>query len=75
MMSLAFISMSFTNTNTDEISTLSGFCDGWDDGYQDALDECMKVAMTPMCPMEPIGSKGYKTGYGRGYAAANARHC
>ena len=59
----------------DNITDASGFCDGWEEGYQQALDDCLKIALTPLCPLEPIGSEGYKTGYGRGYAAALATYC
>lgn len=54
--------MGFTSTS------YSGFCDGWEDGYQQALDDCLRVGVTPICPIEPINSSGYKTGYGMGYA-------
>ena len=53
----------------------SGFCDGWEDGYQAALEDCLRVGVTPICPIEPIGSSGYKTGFGKGYAAAERKHC
>ena len=51
------------------------FCDGWEDGYQQALDDCLKVNYTPLCPLEPINSDGYKTGFGMGYAQAKDEHC
>ena len=68
LISIAILGMSFTTTP-------SGFCDGWEDGYQQALEDCLRVGLTPLCPLEPINSNGYKTGYGKGYAAAQARHC
>ena len=58
------------NANPVKEVTYSDFCDGWDEGYQDALDECLKVGVTPVCPVEPIRSKGYNTGYGKGWSAA-----
>ena len=56
-------------------SPASGFCEGWEDGYQQALEDCLKVGLTPLCPLEPIGSDGYITGFGKGYAAAQYKHC
>ena len=58
---------SYTNV---EIKSGSGFCEGWDDGYQDALKGCFKVGITPICPIPPIGRNSYKDGYGLGYAKA-----
>ena len=78
-----FISMGFISTTnntliekpiTENIMT-SGFCDGWDEGYQEALDGCLKIAMTPLCPIAPIGKDTYKHGYGMGYAKATRDHC
>ena len=71
IIALAITTMSFTALDT----TASGFCDGWEEGYQQALEDCLKVGLTPLCPLEPLNSKGYKTGYGKGYAAAQATHC
>lgn len=69
--------MSFSAPSEVEVKqeVVSGFCEGWDDGYQQALDDCLRVGLTPLCPIEPINSNGYKTGYGKGYAAAQATHC
>lgn len=53
----------------------SYFCDGWEDGYQQALDDCLKIGITPVCPVEPINSEGYRTGFGMGYAKAKEKHC
>lgn len=64
---IALIAMSFT--------TQSDFCSGWEKGYQQALDDCLRVAVTPVCPIEPINSEGFSTGYGYGYAAAKSAHC
>ena len=55
--------------------TAGSFCDGYDEGYQQALDDCLRIAVTPVCPIEPIGSDGYKTGFGMGYAEAKGKHC
>lgn len=60
---------------TISFASASDYCSGWSDGYQDALDECLRVAATPVCPVEPVNSSGYSTGYGRGYASARAAHC
>ena len=51
-----------------EMTSGSSFCEGWDDGYQDALKGCLKVGVTPICPIPPIGRDSYKDGYGLGYA-------
>lgn len=56
-------------------STYYPFCDGWEDGYQQALEDCFEIALTPLCPLEPINSNGYKTGFGMGYAQAKKDHC
>ena len=56
-------------------TTVTDFCDGWEAGYQQALDDCLRVAVTPVCPIEPINSNGYKTGFGKGYAIAQAKYC
>ena len=53
----------------------SGFCDGFDEGYQAALEDCLRVGVTPICPIEPINSQGYKTGFGLGYAKAQRKYC
>ncbi len=55
---------------------LSGFCDGWEEGYQQALDDCLKVALTPLCPVRPINVEDtWESGYGYGYSAAKNKHC
>lgn len=75
MRNLLFITIAALSMSFSSVDTTSGFCEGWDDGYQAALEECLRVGITPICPIEPINSKGYKTGYGRGYGAARAKHC
>ena len=73
---VAGMTLSFAAPSNMEVNEeVSGFCEGWDDGYQQALDDCLRVGLTPLCPLEPINSNGYKTGYGKGYAAAQATHC
>jgi len=62
-------------TNETKVENVSDFCDGWDDGYQEALDGCLKVAVTPVCPVSPVGKNTYKHGYGMGYGKAEAKHC
>lgn len=54
-------------------SNQSSFCDGWDDGYQEALDGCMKVGITPICPIAPVGKDTYQHGFGMGYAKATIK--
>ena len=61
---LSSYSYNITNQNNE---TYSDFCEGWDDGYQAALDGCLKIGMTPICPIAPIGKDSYKHGYGMGY--------
>ena len=56
-----------------ETSMASGFCEGWEDGFQEALDGCLKVGITPICPIAPIGKDSYKHGYGMGYAKAQQK--
>ena len=56
-----------------ETSIANDFCDGWEDGYQEALDGCLKVGVTPICPIAPIGKDSYKHGYGMGYAKAQRK--
>ena len=46
------------------------FCEGWEAGYKDALDGCLKAGVAPVCPTPPIGKDSYKHGYGMGYAKA-----
>jgi len=46
---------------------LSDFCNGWEKGYQEAIKGCLKVGLTPICPIPPIGRDTYKHGYGMGY--------
>ncbi|MDC1063880.1 hypothetical protein OAQ16_05545 [Flavobacteriales bacterium] len=81
-----FISMGFISPNNNKLvekpitenimtSNYSEFCDGWDEGYQEALKGCYKVAVTPVCPVAPVGKNTYKHGYGLGYAKATAKHC
>lgn len=65
---IAILAMSFT-------SPANSFCDGWEDGFQAALDDCLRVAVTPVCPVEPVNSSGYKTGFGMGYAKAKNKYC
>ena len=48
----------------------SSYCDGWEKGYQKGLDSCLKVAITPTCPLPEIGANSYNDGYGMGYAKA-----
>jgi hypothetical protein len=52
------------------IDVSSDFCDGWEEGYQEALEGCLKVGVTPVCPVPPVGKNTYKHGYGIGYAKA-----
>ena len=52
----------------DNSAPYGDFCDGWDDGYQEALEGCYRVGVTPICPIAPIGKNTYKHGYGLGYA-------
>ena len=68
LLGIAMLGMSFTGAGDN-------FCDGWEDGYQQALDDCIRVSYTPLCPLEPINSDGYKTGFGMGYASAKEEHC
>jgi len=42
---------------------------------KEALDGCLKVAVTPVCPVAPVGKNTYKHGYGMGYGKAEAKHC
>lgn len=56
-----------------ETSITSDFCDGWEDGYQEALDGCLKVGVTPVCPVSPVGKDSYEHGYGMGYAKAQKK--
>ena len=72
---LVFVSVGFISPTTKSVE--KDFCDGWDEGFQDALDACFGFAMTPLCPLPPIGvdSKSYKHGYGMGYAEAKKNHC
>lgn len=44
------------------------FCDGWDEGYQEALDGCLRIGVTPICPIPPVGKDTYRHGYGMGYS-------
>lgn len=62
-------------TGFTTIKTEDNFCSGWEAGYQQALDDCLRVALTPLCPLEPINSNGYKTGFGMGYATAQLTYC
>ncbi len=55
-------------TTKIESITASGFCEGWEEGYQDALEGCLQVGVTPICPIAPVGKDSYKHGYGMGYA-------
>ena len=48
----------------------SSYCDGWGKGYQKGLDSCLKVGVTPVCPIPEIGADSYNDGYGMGYAKA-----
>lgn len=61
---LGTISYGFVN----QANVNSDFCEGWEDGYQDALEGCFKVGLTPLCPIPPIGRDTYKHGYGMGYS-------
>ena len=81
-----FISMGFISPTNNTLiekpiteniitSNFTDFCDGWDEGYQEALDGCLRVGLTPLCPIPPIGKDTYKHGYGMGYAKATKDHC
>tara|TARA_B110000259_G_C13752329_1_gene297107 strand:- start:70 stop:339 length:270 start_codon:yes stop_codon:yes gene_type:complete len=68
----------FTTTEGAKIITVDNivvtdFCDGWKEGYKEALAGCMKIGMAPMCPIPPIGKDSYKHGYGMGYAKAQRK--
>ena len=52
------------------ISISQTFCDGWGAGYQKRLKSCMKVGLTPTCPLPNINADTYSDGYGLGYAKA-----
>ncbi len=67
---LALFSTNNLKSSNIEVSFVNSFCDGWNDGYQDALKGCLKVDITPICPIPPIGRNTYKDGYGLGYAKA-----
>ena len=56
------------SANTNNVKLSSDFCDGWEEGYQEALEGCLKVGVTPVCPVAPVGKDTYKHGYGMGYA-------
>tara|TARA_B100000795_G_C22574281_1_gene351289 strand:+ start:211 stop:480 length:270 start_codon:yes stop_codon:yes gene_type:complete len=64
-----------TNIESTKIESIvvSDFCDGWEEGYQEALEGCLKVGVTPICPIAPIGKDSYKHGYGMGYAKAQKK--
>ena len=63
-------SLTMTSSNNFQ----SSFCEGWEDGYQEALDGCMRVGVTPLCPIAPVGKDTYKHGFGMGYAKGE-RYC
>jgi hypothetical protein len=69
---VGFVQASDNETAKEKIITSSSlatpFCNGWDDGYQAALEGCYKVGVTPVCPVAPVGKNEYKHGYGMGYA-------
>ena len=48
------------------------FCDGFIDGYREALDNNLKIMIIPICTITPIGinSNNYNAGYGMGYSRA-----
>ena len=48
----------------------SSYCEGWDDGYQQACADHMCVKPTPLCEPSEIGATTYKSGFGNGYAQA-----
>ena len=48
----------------------TNFCSGWDKGYQDGLNSCMKAGVSPICPIPPVGSDSYNDGYGLAYSKA-----
>ena len=69
----AFRPANDVESNKIETNIASDFCDGWEDGYQDALDGCLKIGVTPVCPVAPVGKNSYKHGYGMGYAKAQKK--
>ena len=51
----------------------TNFCSGWDKGYQDGLNSCMKAGVSPICPIPPVGSDSYNDGYGLAYSKAKKK--
>lgn len=78
VMSLGVL-MSFTNKEVKiskiEISTVSDYCDGWEDGYcegwKDVKGQYTVCPVAPVCPVPEIGKDGYKGGYNRGFKAGS----
>ncbi len=74
---LAFLTAFIPGNNVEstkiETTISSDFCDGWENGYQAALDGCLKIGITLICPIAPIGKDSYKHGYGMGYAKAQKK--
>jgi len=62
----------FTTTEGAKIITVdnivvSDFCDGFKEGYKEALSTCLEVGVKA-CPLAPPGKNSYKHGFGMGYA-------
>ena len=69
----AFMPTDNNNHSVTESVKTSNFCKGWEEGYQEALEGCLKSGVTPLCPIAPIGKNTYKHGYGMGYAKAEKK--
>ena len=51
----------------------SSFCNGWTAGYQKGLESCMKMGVTPVCPIPKMLADTYGDGYGLGYKKAKEK--
>ena len=71
IMGLWMMGVAYGNTN----DKMGNFCDGWYDGWEAGLEDCLAPSFATICPVEPVNSNGYKTGFGMGYAKAQRKHC
>jgi len=71
----AFRFPEFNSMNNKEVTVVSDYCDGWEEGYcegwKDVKGQLAICPITPICPIPDIGQDTYKGGYNRGFKAGS----
>lgn len=70
---LSFKSIKENTIKTENIISVSDYCDGWEEGYCEGWKDVKGVyaicPITPICPIPEIGKDDFRGGYNRAFKA------